>query len=81
MSLLPRILPLTELAVLVTPAIGVCGGVVHDRLVNDGFDAATLGTLPSVGVGLLVMTTPEFCDWGGCVITDDVEFDRVGLGG
>ena len=59
-SLLPNTLPLTELAVLVTPPMGVCGGVVHGRLPNeDAFAAATLGTLPTVGVGLLVTSLVE----------------------
>ena len=37
--------------------------------------AATPGTLPRVGVGLLLI----ICD--DCVTTEDVEFERVGLGG
>ena len=36
--------------------------------------AATLGTLPRVGVGL-------FNIWDDCVAIEDVELDRVGLGG
>lgn len=62
MSLLPRILPPTELEVLAAPGMGVCGGVVHDRVANDELDAATLGTLLIVGVGLLVMTVAGLCD-------------------
>ena len=67
-------LPLTELGPLMTPDMGVCGGVVTGRPENKVLDAATLGTLPSVGVGLLVIT-PD------CVATDEAEFDLVGLGG
>lgn len=73
-SLFPSTLPLTELGRLVTPDIGVCGGVVHGRPLNDGFVAATLGTLPRVGVGL-------FTIWEDCVAIEDVESSRVGLGG
>lgn len=54
-SLFPSTLPLTELGLLTTPDIGVCGGVVHGRPLNDGFVAATLGTLPRVGVGLFII--------------------------
>lgn len=55
-SLFPSTLPVTELGLLLTmPGIGVWGGVVHGRLLKDGFVAATLGTLPSVGVGLLTI--------------------------
>lgn len=55
-SLFPSTLPVTELGLLLTmPDIGVCGGVVHGRLLKEGFVAATLGTLPSVGVGLLTI--------------------------
>ena len=57
------------------PDIGVCGGVVHGRLLKDGLVAATLGTLPSVGVGLLLTI------WDDCVATEEVELDLVGLGG
>lgn len=80
MSRFPRTLPLTELGALVPPPIGVCGGVVHGRVPNELL-AATLGTLPSVGVGLLVMMPPELCMCDDCVATEDAEFDRVGLGG
>lgn len=76
MSLFPSTLPLTELGrLLIIPDIGVCGGVVHGRPLKDGLPAATLGTLPRVGVGLLL----TICD--DCVATDDVELDLVGLGG
>lgn len=75
MSRLPSALPLTELGLLLTmPDMGVWGGVVHGRPLNDGLLAATLGTLPRVGVGLLTI-----CD--DRVATDDVELERVGLGG
>ncbi|KAL8732442.1 MAG: hypothetical protein Q9181_003950 [Wetmoreana brouardii] len=53
-SRFPSTLPLTELGALTPPAIGVCGGVVHGSGPKE-LDAATLGTFPSVGVGLLVM--------------------------
>jgi hypothetical protein len=75
-SLLPSTLPLTELGrLLINPDIGVCGGVVQDKPLKDGFVAATLGTLPKVGVGLLLI----ICD--DCVAIDDVELDLLGLGG
>lgn len=81
-SLLPRTLPFTELAVLVPPPIGVCGGVVHGKLPKeDGLVAATLGMLPRVGVGLLVMSPPGFGAFDDCVTTEEIEFDLVGLGG
>lgn len=67
-------LPLTELGLLTTPDIGVCGGVVHGRPLKDGLVAATLGTLPRVGVGLFTIRED-------CVAIDDAELDRVGLGG
>ncbi len=79
-SRLPSTLPLTELGALIPPPIGVCGGVVHDRGPKE-LVAATLGTLPSVGVGLLVMIPPELCMCEDCVATEDAELDRVGLGG
>ena len=74
-SLFPRTLPLTELGLLITPDIGVWGGVVHGKLLKNGFIAATLGTFPSVGVGLLINI------WDDCVAIEEVELDRVGLGG
>ena len=75
-SRFPNTLPLTELGLLLTiPDMGVCGGVVHGNPPKDGFEAATLGILPRVGVGLLLTT----CD--DCVTTEEVELDRVGLGG
>ena len=75
-SRFPNILPLTELGRLLTmPDMGVWGGVVHGKWPKDGFVAATLGILPSVGVGLLPIIRD---DW---VTTEDVELDLVGLGG
>ena len=72
-SLLPSILPLTELAALTVPDIGVSGGVVSRRPADIELVAATLGTVPSVGVGLLVI--------GACTVAiEDVEFDLDGLG-
>ena len=56
------------------PAIGVCGGVVHGKLAKDEFAAATPGTVPIDGVGLLVMVP----DW---VATEELEFDLAGVGG
>ncbi len=54
-SLFPNTLPLTELGrLLIMPDIGVWGGVVQGSPLNDGLVAATLGTLPRVGVGLLL---------------------------
>ena len=73
-SLFPSTLPLTEPGLLTTPAMGVCGGVVHGRPLNDRFVAATLGTALRVGVGLF--TTRD-----DCVAIEDAELDRVGLGG
>lgn len=66
---------------LITPDMGVCGGVVHGRPGNEALDAATLGTFPSVGVGLLVITPVELCSWDDEVMADDDELDLVGLGG
>ncbi len=43
--------------------------------------AATLGTEPSVGVGLLVMTAPGVCACDGNVATEDADDDLVGLVG
>ena len=80
MSLLPSILPLTELAAL-TVDIGVIGGVERGNAPVDGFAAATLGTVPSVGVGLLAMMPTDVCMKELCVAIDDAEFDRVGLVG
>ena len=45
---------------LITPD-GVCGGVVQGKPVNEELEAATLGTFPRVGVGLLVMTAVDVC--------------------
>lgn len=73
-SRFPRTLPLTELGPLITPVIGVCGGVVHGKLEKDAFAAGNPGIVPREGVGLLVIIP----DW---VTTDDVESDLVGLGG
>ena len=75
MSRFPKTLPLTELGLLITPDIGVCGGVVQERPLKDGLAAATPGTLLKVGVGLLATA------WDDSVAMDDMEFDRVGLGG
>ena len=75
MSRFPSTLPLTELGRLLIIPDGVCGGVVQGKPLNDEFGAVTLGTFPSVGVGLL----PTICD--DCVTIDEVEFDLVGLGG
>lgn len=57
------------------PDIGVSGGVVHGSPLKDGYAAATLGTVPMTGVGLLIT------GWDDSVAIDDIEFDRVGLGG
>lgn len=75
-SLFPSTLPLTELGRLMMPDdMGVWGGVVQGSPLKEAFAAATLGTLPNVGVGSL----PIACD--DSVKTDDIELDRVGLGG
>ena len=75
-SRFPRTLPLTELGRLMMPDdMGVWGGVVHGRPLKEALEAATLGTLPSIGVGSL----PIACE--DSVKTEDMELDRVGLGG
>ena len=75
-SRFPSTLPLTELGRLLTmPDIGVWGGVVQGSPLNVGLVAARLGTLPKVGVGLLLTACD---DW---VTMEDVELERVGLGG
>lgn len=74
-------MPLTELDVLVTPALGVCGGVVHGKPPNDVPGAATLGTFPRVGVGLLITTCEGFCVCDDGATLDDAELDLVGLEG
>lgn len=61
--------------------MGVCGGV--DRGREGGCEelvAVTSGTEPRVGVGLFT-TDPVACWTGGCVATDDTEFERAGLAG
>lgn len=81
-SLLPRILPLTELVALwVYPDMGVCGGVVVGKPTEAELVAATLGTLPNVGVGLVMMIPLAVCNCEDCVAMDEAELDRVGLGG
>jgi len=59
-SLLPNVLPLTELAVLML-AMGVIGGVDNGRPPVDGLAAATLGTVPRVGVGLVAIIPVAVC--------------------
>lgn len=61
--------------------MGVCGGVVHGKPGNEALDAATLGTFPNVGVGLLVITPVQPCCCDDGVMAEDDEFDLVGLGG
>ena len=81
-SRLPRTLTLTELVALITPpGIGVCGGVVQGKPVKEVLDATTLGTLLTIGTGLLVTTPVEDWIWDDWVMIDEVEFDLVGLGG
>ena len=68
-----------ELVALCPPAMGVCGGVGCGKPTRmDGFVAVTIGTWPSVGVGLLV--TAGVCT-DDMVAMEDWEFDRVGLPG
>ena len=62
------------------PVIGVCGGVVQGKVPKE-LAAATLGTFPTVGIGLLVITPPELGAKDDCVAMDEAELDRVGLGG
>lgn len=59
--------------------MGVCGGVESGMPTGAEFVAVTPGTLPNVGVGLLV-TTPaaEVCA-DDRVAIDEVELDLVGL--
>ena len=76
---MPKTTPLVELDVLVTPALGVSGGVVHGKPPKEEFGAATLGTLPKVGVGLLMTTLEAFCAWADGHTLDDDELDVVGL--
>ena len=83
--------PLTELVVLMLPESGVCGGVVSGTPPWLPMpEAEMLGTLPSVGVGLLrmvvvMLVTVWLAEGGGviraddCVATDEIEFERVGL--
>jgi len=80
-SLLPRTLPLTELVVLMLLDMGVWGGVVNGKPTAAELVAATLGTVPSVGVGLLVMTVLGVCAWEGRVATEEADDERVGLDG
>ena len=58
--------------------MGVWGGVVQDKPVNEELEPITLGTLPSVGVGLLAMALVGvcICDVG----TEEDEFVLPGLG-
>ena len=74
-------MPPTELEVLVIPAIGVCGGVVHGKPPNDVPGAATPGTFPTVGVGLLMTTCEGICACDDRATLDDAEFVLVGLEG
>lgn len=73
---------LTELVPLCETAdMGVCGGVDSGSVGGcDELVAVTSGTEPRVGVGLLT-TDPVVCCAGGCVVTDDTEFERAGLAG
>ena len=59
-SLLPSMLPLTELAALAVD-IGVIGGVDSGSIGTVELAAATLGTLPNVGVGLLAISPAGVC--------------------
>lgn len=77
-SLFPRTLPLTELDALIAPYIGVWGGVVQGKPVNAELEPITLGTLPSVGVGLLAMAPVGVCSCD--VGTEEDEFVLPGLG-
>ena len=45
------------------------------------FAAATLGTFPNVGVGLVIMIPLAVCNCDDCVAMDEAELDLVGLGG
>ena len=55
-SLLPKLLPVTELvALMLLVDIGVIGGVTRGKGPGLALPAATLGTVPIVGVGLIAM--------------------------
>ena len=56
--------------------MGVMGGVHKGSPAGAELVAATLGTLPITGVGLLAIV-PGMVDC--CVAMDDTEFDLVGL--
>lgn len=58
--------------------MGVWGGVVQGKPGNEELEPITLGTLPSVGVGLLAMAPVGvcICDVG----TEEDEFVLPGLG-
>lgn len=80
MSLLPSRPPLTELGQLAID-IGVIGGVHKGRPAGAEFVAATLGTLPIVGVGLLAIMPAGVCINDDCVAIDEFELDLLGLTG
>lgn len=61
--------------------MGVCGGVVIGKPTEAELVAATLGTFPKVGVGLLIIIPLAVCNCDDCVAMDEAEFDLVGLGG
>jgi len=75
---LPNWLPLTLLVAL-SGALGVIGGVDSGSppLVEPA--AATLGTVPSVGVGLLAIMPAGVCMKDDCVATEEFEFERLRL--
>lgn len=78
MSLLPNVLPLTELVALAVD-MGVIGGVDSGRRGTAEFAAATLGTLLRVGVGLLAIIPAGVCAKDDWVAMDEAEFDLLGL--
>lgn len=61
--------------------MGVCGGVVIGKPTEAELVAATLGTFPNVGVGLVMITPLAVCNCEDWVAMEEAEFDLVGLGG
>ena len=55
--------------------------MVIGRPIEAELVAATLGTVPNVGVGLLMISPLGVCICDDCVAIDEAEFDLVGLAG
>ena len=80
-SRFPSTLPLMELVALCVPDMGVCGGVLRGIPAGAEFAAARLGTLPRVGVGLLLTNPDDAGVWLTDEVMEETEEDRVGLVG